>query len=76
MYVRKLQTPTFDRVHHYVHRLVFRPGEVIDPVTGKRCRGPEFIKEDMRNNFGQLLPDEEAPTNPLSLQKEESKTKQ
>ncbi|XP_060062716.1 small ribosomal subunit protein uS17m-like [Ylistrum balloti] len=33
------------RVTHEVDRIVFKLGCVIDPVTGRRCRGTEFVDE-------------------------------
>lgn len=41
---RKLTT----LVTHRVKEQVFKLGSVVDPVTGRRCRGTEFIDETAR----------------------------
>ena len=40
--VRTLDEPQSDKVKHYVKELVFDIGNVKDPLTGRRCRGPDF----------------------------------
>jgi len=32
-------------VNHYVAETIFPIGNVIDPVTGRRCRGTQYIDE-------------------------------
>ena len=49
--IKQLEEPQSDRVKHYVKDFVFQVGNIVDPVTGRRCRGPEFINEDIRR-FG------------------------
>ena len=56
VYIKQLQDPQSERVRHFVKEVVFKVGEVIDPITGSRCRGTEFIKEDLRK-FETLLPE-------------------
>ena len=54
VFMKKLPKPQSDTVYHYIKEIVFKVGEVVDPVTGRRCRGTEFIKEDQRK-FEPLL---------------------
>ena len=54
VFMKKLAEPQSDQVYHYVHEIVFKVGEVVDPITGRRCKGTEFIKEDLRK-FEPLL---------------------
>jgi len=35
-------------IKHTVHKIVFPTGSTIDPVTGKRCLGTEFIDDIQR----------------------------
>lgn len=41
-------TPT---VTHQVCEHVFKIGEVVDPVTGRKCRATSFIDESMREKI-------------------------
>lgn len=43
-----MEEPQSDVVQHYVHDIVFKMGNIIDPVTGRRCRGAKFIDEKLR----------------------------
>lgn len=40
--IKPMAEPQSDRVKHYVKEVVFKVGNVVDPITGRRCRGPEF----------------------------------
>ncbi len=53
VYIKTMEEPQNERCAHYIHDIVFKCGNVIDPVTGKRCRGPDFIPEEKRN-FGSV----------------------
>ena len=54
VYMKKLKQPASDRVHHYIKEVVFKLGAVVDPITGKRCRGTEYVEDDARK-FGPLF---------------------
>lgn len=43
--IKKLDEPQSAHVHYNLDKIVFKVGQTIDPITGKRCRGPEFLKE-------------------------------
>jgi hypothetical protein len=47
--IKKLPEPQSADVRHYVAEPVFHVGNVVDPVTGRRCRGPNYIDEVNRN---------------------------
>ena len=49
VYIKKLDEPQNERCHHYIKDIVFKCGHIIDPVTGKRCRGPDFVSDEKRN---------------------------
>ena len=42
-------------VTHKVCEHVFKIGEIIDPVTGRQCRGTKFIDETYRDKIRSLL---------------------
>lgn len=46
--VKKLSEPLSTEVHHYVSEIVFPIGNVVDPITGRRCRGPYYLDEENR----------------------------
>ena len=52
--IKRLREPHSDRVYHYLKEVVFKLGEVKCPVTGRRCRGTEFVDEENRR-FESLL---------------------
>ncbi|ELT96882.1 hypothetical protein CAPTEDRAFT_40056, partial [Capitella teleta] len=41
--IKPLEEPMTATVHHYIHEPVFPLGNIRDPVTGRRCRGPDYI---------------------------------
>ncbi|CAD5114771.1 DgyrCDS3815 [Dimorphilus gyrociliatus] len=47
--IRELEEPQSDVVQHYVHDIVFESGNIIDPITGRKCRGTKFVDERFRN---------------------------
>jgi len=47
--VKKLDEPLIKDVNHFVAEHVFPMGNVIDPVTGRRCRGTEYLDEVNRH---------------------------
>ena len=47
--VKKLPEPQSADIRHYVAEPVFHVGNVVDPVTGRRCRGPNYVDEVNRN---------------------------
>ena len=49
--IRPQEEPQSDRVQHEVREVVFPVGRVVDPITGRRCRGTEYINESLRR-FG------------------------
>ena len=49
-----------------VKEVIFRVGQMVDPVTGRRCRGPYFVDEDMRK-FQQVLPSDEEKTEKVKI---------
>jgi len=51
--VKKLQQPQSADIRHYVAEPVFHVGNVVDPVTGRRCRGPNYIDE-VNRTFNKL----------------------
>jgi small subunit ribosomal protein S17 len=46
--VKKLSEPLSTEVHHYVSEIMFPIGNVVDPITGRRCRGPYYLEEENR----------------------------
>jgi len=46
--IRRLDNPRSDEVRHEVREIVFPVGHIIDPVTGRRCRGTEYMDQDNR----------------------------
>lgn len=53
--IKTLDEPQSDRVKHYIKKVEFPSGQIVDPLTGRRCRGTEFIQEDLRS-FGPSQP--------------------
>lgn len=51
--VKKLSEPEIKDVNHFVAETVFPIGNVIDPVTGRRCRGPQYVDE-VNRHFSKL----------------------
>ena len=49
--IKQLEEPITDKIEHYIHKVEFPSGQVTDPITGRRCRGTEFVQEDLRR-FG------------------------
>jgi len=47
--VKKLKEPLSKDVSHFVAETVFPIGNVVDPVTGRRCRGPQYLDEINRH---------------------------
>jgi len=47
--VKKLKEPLMKDVNHFVAETVFPIGNVIDPVTGRRCRGTRYLDEINRH---------------------------
>lgn len=47
--VKKLKEPLSADIRHCVAEPVFHVGNVVDPVTGRRCRGPYYVDEVNRN---------------------------
>lgn len=43
--LQNLSQPQSDRIKHRVHEIVFPVGNIVDPVTGRRCRGPDYLDE-------------------------------
>ena len=41
--VKKLDEPLTKDVSHFVAEHVFPIGNVVDPVTGRRCRGTQYL---------------------------------
>ena len=50
--------PQSDKVNHVVKEVVFPVGDITDPVTGRRCRGPVYIDKDERH-FSKIQVDSE-----------------
>jgi small subunit ribosomal protein S17 len=46
------QRQTVD-INHFVAKMAFQCGNVRDPVTGRRCRGSQYIDES-RRTFNKL----------------------
>ncbi|KAL5021142.1 hypothetical protein ScPMuIL_000297 [Solemya velum] len=46
--IKELTERLTPEVKHEVHEMVFELGKVVDPVTGRRCRGRDFIDEAAR----------------------------
>ena len=63
--IRSQKEPQSDRVQHELREIVFKVGHIIDPITGRRCRGLEFINEELRR-FG---PDSGKPLYPIKGEK-------
>jgi len=47
--IRQLDEPLSVDVKHKVQEVVFPVGNIIEPSTGRRCRGVEYIDEDRRS---------------------------
>jgi len=47
--VKKLDEPQIKDVNHFVAETIFPIGNVIDPVTGRRCRGTQYLDEIHRH---------------------------
>ena len=47
--VKKLEEPLTKDVNHFVAEHVFPIGNVTDPVTGRRCRGTQYLDEVNRH---------------------------
>jgi small subunit ribosomal protein S17 len=69
--VKKLPEAQSADVRHYVAEPVFHIGNVIDPVTGRRCRGPEYIDETNRS-FNKLGLVESQPASSKSRSRKKS----
>ncbi len=46
--IDKLEEPQSDRVTHFVKSTPFPVGRTVDPVTGQKCRGPDFLDNENR----------------------------
>jgi len=46
--IEQMSEPQSDRVRHVIKEVVFPVGHIIDPVTGRRCKGIEYLDEDNR----------------------------
>lgn len=46
--IKELEEPLSDKIEHEVKKVIFPLGQITDPVTGKRCRGSEFIDDENR----------------------------
>ena len=57
--IKSMEEPQSDKVKHFVREIVFPLGNVTDPVTGRRCRGTEYIPEGGSRNFGKVKIDSE-----------------
>ncbi|KAK7475010.1 hypothetical protein BaRGS_00033757, partial [Batillaria attramentaria] len=42
-------------ISHEIKEHVFKLGSVVDPVTGKRCRGKVFIDEELRELEAEMI---------------------
>ena len=47
--VQQLATKPRVEITHHLKEIVFRTGAIVEPITGKRCRGTEYIDEQSRN---------------------------
>ncbi|XP_013781577.1 28S ribosomal protein S17, mitochondrial-like [Limulus polyphemus] len=43
--IRELSEPISLKVKHKVEKIVYELGNIIDPITGQRCFGKEFIED-------------------------------
>ena len=50
--IKQMDEPQSARVKFFVKDIVFGVGKTRDPITGKRCKGPVFINEELRNFDG------------------------
>ena len=39
---------------HCINKIEFPVGKLVDPVTGKRCRGLEYVEKPDERYFGDL----------------------
>ncbi|KAK3085564.1 hypothetical protein FSP39_005388 [Pinctada imbricata] len=44
-----------ENVEHELSQVLFKEGEVNDPVTGRRCRGTEFVDDELRKKIREQL---------------------
>lgn len=51
--IRSLPEPVSKQIKHEVHEIVFPVGNIVDPVTGRRCRGPDYLDE-VRRKFDKI----------------------
>ena len=42
--IKPLAEPQSEHIAHYMKKIVFKAGNIIDPVSGKKCRGTEFVE--------------------------------
>ena len=43
-----MKEPQSDRVKHTIEEIVFKVGQTVDPITMRRCRGPQFTDKDIQ----------------------------
>ena len=55
MLIKPLEESKSDKIHHKVQEVVFKLGQTVDPITGRRCRGTEFIDTSNRRFERNLL---------------------
>ncbi|KAK2166781.1 hypothetical protein LSH36_35g02096 [Paralvinella palmiformis] len=48
--IKSLDNPNVDtpRVRYHIKEKVFPLGEVVDPITGRKCKGTQFLDEKTR----------------------------
>ena len=51
--MEKLREPYTELIHYHIKDIVFKEGEVYDPVTGRRCRG-KMYSDGGNINFNRL----------------------
>ena len=48
--IRRLEQPLSLRVNHRVEKIVYKAGQVVDPLTGKRSLGYQYVSDADRKS--------------------------
>ena len=57
--IKSLEEQKIPQVRHEVIDMVYKLGAIVDPVTGRRCRGKDYIDEAERMAQKQFIESEQ-----------------
>ena len=71
--IKLLPEQRTDVIKHYIKEIVFKVGHTIDPVSGRRCRGWNYV-DDTNRTFGALMPESQTDLGASATGSAESNT--